>query len=543
MSVRTLLRNGQYYLNTGATSVVVNGITYPDGTIQTSADATGSTGATGARGEAGATGATGARGEAGEASSTGATGSKGDTGSTGSKGDTGAQGATGDTGATGATGYTGYTGSTGERGETGATGDTGPTGCTGSTGDTGATGCTGSKGETGDRGATGETGSEGATGDKGDTGATGATGDTGATGAKGEIGPTGASGETLPILTTPAPYGSNFLLATGSNVYNNNILTYADGGKEGFISTANNIVISGNSRTNTLEKDQISIVANGSTAYITSANLSINYDLSTSLLNHEVFRFVYNGATNTQINNSPDNPNLIFTSSTTQAILSASDLTFGGVSVNSQILNLKAYQQRQTIVYNSPALYADGSSAVSTPTAIWNQFGYNGMYWINSTPSSKINWYLLPATSQTVGDLSCLSFNFLNLSTTSYGAIPYISVYTKPTGSGDYKPWYHSKRSFVVNSSFVPTINTPYTAYYKTNNNLDTPPHYGNTLVPLEISTVAPYPTGDYANSEEILFFAFSTNSTTPTNETEFILSSVNNTQPTGTQAFQFMKV
>jgi len=200
MSVRTLFRNGQYYLTTGGEPIIVNGIEYPDGTIQTSADATGSTGATGHTGSTGATGATGAKGEDGQASSTGATGDRGatgytgDTGSTGATGDTGQKGETGDTGATGADGYTGATGCTGSRGESGATGDSGATGATGSYGDTGATGCTGSKGETGDRGATGETGSTGATGDKGDTGHTGATGDTGSTGSAGATGATGAVG-------------------------------------------------------------------------------------------------------------------------------------------------------------------------------------------------------------------------------------------------------------------------------------------------------------------------------------------------------------
>lgn len=474
MSIRSVFRNGVYNLNsTSSSGVSVVGITYPDGSYQTTAGA----------------------------------GEKGDTGATGS---------------TGSVGATGSTGSTGSRGDTGATG---------------------AQGVVGNDGATGSTGATGATGNDGATGATGSTGDTGATGSVGATGAQGATGSTLPIITTPAPYGSNFILANGSDVYSNNIITYADGGKSGYISTANYILISENSRTNTIEKDQISIFANGATCYLAPANIYILNDLFKSSLSHEAFSFIYNGTTNTQINNSPENPNLIFTSQTTQSILSASDLTFGGVSLNSQILNIKAYQQRQTIVYNSPALYADGSSAVATPTATFNQFGYNGMYWINSTPSSKINWYLLPDTAQTVGNLSCLSFNFLNLSSTAYGAIPYISVYTKPTGTGDYKPWYHSKRSFVVSSSFVPVINTPYTAYYKTNDNLSTPPHYGTTLIPLEVSTVAPFPTGDFLDSEEILFFAFSTNSTTPTNGTEFILSSVNNTQLTGTQAFQFMKV
>jgi len=238
-------------------------------------------------------------------------------------------------------------------------------------------------------------------------------------------------------------------------------------------------------------------------------------------------------------------PELRLTSSTSQAVLTSTDLTFDAVlSVASEIRKLRTFQQRQTILYNSPAIYADGAPPVEIPTAIFNQYGYNGFYFINDSNGKKINWYLPPdnTTSMTVGDLAGFYFNFLNLSTTTYGGIPYLSVYTKPTGNNDYRPWYHSKRSFVVSSSFVPATNTTYTAYLD-NTLPDLPPHYNSTLIPLEISTVQPFPTGPYDPLEQILFFAFSTNSTTPINGTEFILSSVNITKSTGTQSFQFQKV
>lgn len=479
MSARTIIKDGIFKLDIPGTI----GVATNELQLKTNNGiifADGST-LTSAEGAIGPTGPTGPQGEQGIQGPTGPTGARGQDGTSSSTGATGSQGPTGPTGTTGEKGDMGDTGSTGPQGETGYTGNTGATGPTGSNGLDGVTGPTGPKGETGANGVTGPKGETGPNGASGSDGVTGPTGASGSDGSTGETGPTGATGS-----------------FSGSLNQNLNINSYSVLGQN---------------------------------------------DLYQTSINSEAIEFIYNGALNTQLSNSPENASLYLTSSVYSALLSVNDLTFSGVSLKTQVANLKAYQQRQTIVYNSPALYADGSSAVATPTAIFNQFGYNGMYWINSIPLTKINWYLLSDTAQTVGDLKCLSFNFLNLSTTSYGAIPYISVYTKPTGSGDYKPWYHSKRSFVVSSSFVPSINTQYTAYYKTDNDLDLPPHYNSTLVPLEISTVAPFPTGPFNDSEQILFFAFSTNSTTPTNGTEFILSSVNNTQLTGTQAFQFMKV
>jgi hypothetical protein len=213
------------------------------------------------------------------------------------------------------------------------------------------------------------------------------------------------------------------------------------------------------------------------------------------------------------------------------------------IATNStSITSLIAYQQRQTIVYNSPAIYADGQPPSAIPSAIFNQYGYQGWYFKNTSAGYKVNWYLPPDINMTLAQLSGFFFNILNLSTTSNDNTPFVSVYTKPTGSGDYKPWYHSKRTFIFDQSVTPVANTTYTAYL--NNSLpSSPPHYNSTLVPLIVSTVAPFPTGDYLPNEQILFFSFGSNSASAVNSVEFILSSFNIVQSTGTQSFQFMKV
>ncbi len=86
------------------TQIGPSGVTYPDGTTQSTATATGPTGATGSPGAAGPTGAVGPTGPSGTNGTNGATGAAGPTGPAGPTGATGTAGTTGATGATGPTG-------------------------------------------------------------------------------------------------------------------------------------------------------------------------------------------------------------------------------------------------------------------------------------------------------------------------------------------------------------------------------------------------------------------------------------------------------
>jgi len=183
----------------------VDGIMYPDGTLQTSATVQGPKGDTGAAGPQGAQGIKGDTGDPGATGSQGAQGVKGDTGDTGATGAQGAQGVKGDTGDTGATGAQGAQGIKGDTGDPGATGSQGAQGVKGDTGVAGPQGSQGIKGDTGDTGSTGAQGAQGIKGDTGDTGATGAqgpqgvkgdTGDPGATGSQGAQGVKGDTGDT-----------------------------------------------------------------------------------------------------------------------------------------------------------------------------------------------------------------------------------------------------------------------------------------------------------------------------------------------------------
>ena len=165
-------------------------------------------------------------------------------------------------------------------------------------------------------------------------------------------------------------------------------------------------------------------------------NLTFTNDSLQGYFNNEALSFKYNGATNAQLNNSPENPNLILTSNTTNSQLTASDLTFGGVSlpttVSSNTTNINTLKIKQTNVinvYNSSAVYADGSPPLSVPSAVANT-GNFGWYFKNSSAGLKINWYIPTTTGLKVQDILGLYLRLYNVSTTSNDNTLFLTVYT-----------------------------------------------------------------------------------------------------------------
>ena len=131
-----------------------------------------------------------------------------------------------------------------------------------------------------------------------------------------------------------------------------------------------------------------------------------------------------------------------------ESILSASDLTINGVSVanKTDINELKIKQTNLIYQYSSPAIYADGRPPASTPSSIINTYAINAWYFKNTTVGYKINWYIPPDNGMTVGDVLGFYLRFFNVSTTSNDNILFLTIYTKPLGSGqgDYASWFHS---------------------------------------------------------------------------------------------------
>ena len=197
---------------------------------------------------------------------------------------------------------------------------------------------------------------------------------------------------------------------------------------------------------------------------------------------------------------------------------------------------------RTTIVPLTTAICGGQALPTVMPSAILES-GYDGWYYkkvSNDTVNRKINWYLAPDISMKVSDMHQLfvELNLLNVTST-----PFITVYTKvdnitPNGAS----WYKSKRTFEMldKSALVPGN---YCFNMKFNSASPNPVSYAHTIRQLTFSDVVANSVGAYAGSEEIMFFAFSSDSGSAIGNVEFICKSVCVQSAKGTQNFIFSNI
>lgn len=179
------------------------------------------------------------------------------------------------------------------------------------------------------------------------------------------------------------------------------------------------------------------------------------------------------------------------------------------------------------------SVYADGSPPVPIPLI---KYGYQGWYytnsnaWVNPAPSvrNKINWYLLPNTATTtVGDLRYVR---LNLHVFSRISTPFLTVYTKATGTGDAGGWYKSKRVYVVaNAAAALNNNTNYCFYMNWNGYSVSPFTVAHSDVALSLTTVggSSGAVGAFGSGEVLFAYSIGTDSGSARGNVEFILSGV----------------
>ena len=106
---------------------------------------------------------------------------------------------------------------------------------------------------------------------------------------------------------------------------------------------------------------------------------------------------------------------------------------------------------------------------------------------------------------------------------------PYIMVYTKTdTLTANAAGWYKSRRSYEINKTkSVLTAGTNYCCCANINGSDSLPFSYDHNSIPLEIIDTTANK-GTFASNEKILYFAVSTNSAAPLENTEFICRSIN---------------
>jgi len=267
-------------------------------------------------------------------------------------------------------------------------------------------------------------------------------------------------------------------------------------------------------------------------------NLTFTDDTFQCLLNNESFIFYSGGVSNLRINNSSENPNIFFNNGIHSSQLTESDLTFDGVSVLSQIERLQIKQTNLINVYSSPAIYADGRPPASVPLLSSNTYAQFGWYFKNIVAGYKINWYFSPDTNQTVGDIIGIYLRLFNCSTTSNDNSPFLIIYTKPTGSGDYASWFHSSMVYILDTTITPTVNTSYTFFKNVSGTCPDPKHYASTLANM-IQSPVNNPRGSYLPTEQILTIAIGSNSASAVNSVEFIGQKLGLMTSSGTQEFQ----
>jgi hypothetical protein len=234
---------------------------------------------------------------------------------------------------------------------------------------------------------------------------------------------------------------------------------------------------------------------------------------------------------------------LEITTDTDVSVLSATDLTFNTVSLQTTLSNLAIKQTNALQVYNSPAIYADGAPPLPVPSASSNTYAQFGWYFKNSTTGLKINWYMPPATGMLVSDILGLYMRFFNCGTTSNDNTPFLTVLTRPTGSGDYFPgFFHSSMTYIFSQSVSPTVNTSYTMFENVTGTCPNPSSYASNLVSMEQSPVN-NPRGVYAGTDSVLAIVIGTNSASAVNSVEFIAQKLGIMTAIGTQELLYQTI
>ena len=265
------------------------------------------------------------------------------------------------------------------------------------------------------------------------------------------------------------------------------------------------------------------------------ANTNVSMLSPTSLL-------IDDGNNNTSFN---DTSGLTIRTATDVSILSATDLTFNGSSLKTQVStnttnivtnttniatnttnitkNTKSISKLQYAapinVCNSQIVYSQlPSSPPMNPTTNSLNTGFNGWYYKNiSSTYSNMSWALgFQPSNYTVSNLKGFYFTFLSMNTTS---TPFLSVYTLPAQAPG--GFYNSRRAYIPAATPI-TAGIPYIYYYMFDNSYPTPFKWCHTPVQLTLSPVSQV--GAFGANELLYFFSVNTNSASATGTEEIIV-------------------
>lgn len=151
-----------------------------------------------------------------------------------------------------------------------------------------------------------------------------------------------------------------------------------------------------------------------------------------------------------------------------------------------------------------------------------------GIYYTNTNAGEKFNIYFFDGTYEKVlvRELKSLFFEAYIDSYTELADLPFLVVYTKPTGNNDAQVWYHSKCVYTYNILNIKDNEIGLgekTTYYALENPLRE--NFGFTTRGVQLKNVATE--GDYYPNEEILYISVHSNSISNAGNVKCCLSNI----------------
>ena len=174
-------------------------------------------------------------------------------------------------------------------------------------------------------------------------------------------------------------------------------------------------------------------------------------------------------------------------------------------------------------IFSNGINYADGETPTVMSSGI-EAIGYEGWYYKNSGSNKKISWYIpLGNAPLLVSDLTTI---YASLRLLNAASLPFITVYTAPTGFNDAGKWYHSKTVFAVPDTEALTENANYRFYAEIGSAVSEIPIDGHSNIKLAID--ASNSSGNYTDINVIKYVSFCTADDVNAGGVEFILSNIN---------------
>jgi hypothetical protein len=194
-------------------------------------------------------------------------------------------------------------------------------------------------------------------------------------------------------------------------------------------------------------------------------------------------------------------------------------------------------QNNESILKVQPyfSVYANAEKPTTIPEAykLNSTFSNDGWYFKNDVASKKINWYMPNVSTLKAGFVNlCLDVHLFNVS--SRDGLPFITVYTKPTGVNDLGTWYHAANTYIINDKTLVEANRDYVLYTH-----EPPPSGSNGKRQVKLTLDSVSSKGTISSTDSIVAISIDSSSNAPVNTAEFCIDKFRVVTPTCTRVFE----